>query len=50
MSILVAKKRVDEPVSAAVLRRSVERDEQRRRLALQARTVRYVPDSKSLLI
>lgn len=50
MSTVVAKKRVDEPVSAAVLRRAVERGEQRRRLALQARTVRYVPDSKSLLI
>ena len=50
MSTVAAKKQVDEPVSVAVLRHAIERGEQRRRLALQARTVRYVHDSKSLLI
>ena len=40
MSTVATKKQVDEPVSAAVLRRATERGEQRRRLALQARSVR----------
>jgi Protein of unknown function (DUF2442) len=50
MSTVVAKKQLDEPVTTAVLRHAVERGEQRRRLVLQARTVRYLPDSRSLLI
>lgn len=50
MSTVVAKERFDEPVTPVVLRRAIERGEQRRHSALHASAVRYLPDSKSLLI
>ena len=50
MNTVVAKNRFDEPVTDEVLRRAVERGQQRRRPALHASAVRYVADSRSLRI
>jgi Protein of unknown function (DUF2442) len=50
MSGVVAKNQFDEPITDAVLRRAIERGQQRHRPSLHASEVRYVADSQTLTI
>jgi Protein of unknown function (DUF2442) len=50
MSTVVAKHQFDEPITDDVLRRAIERGQQRQRPSLRASEVRYVADSQTLAI
>jgi hypothetical protein len=47
---IIAKERVDEPITGEVLRAAIERGRQRSSPELHARTIAYLADSKALMI
>jgi hypothetical protein len=49
-NVIVAKERVDQPVTGEVLRSAIERGQRRSSAELHARTIAYLSDSKSLMI